>query len=144
MSREIDLTGKRFERLMVVRHADTPSHWLCQCDCGELKVIKGSSLRSGNTRSCGCLVRSNPGRPTEKRPKPFIDYGEFVMEAGKLIEPLALYMQDKGVRIHMNGNWFVGDKKYTAKSPLHAVAKAVLTCVRGLQDNEPPKPKPKR
>ena len=31
--------------------------WLCLCDCGELLECTGSRLRSGNTKSCGCLHR---------------------------------------------------------------------------------------
>jgi len=30
---------------------------LCRCDCGEHRVVRPSDLRSGNTRSCGCLRR---------------------------------------------------------------------------------------
>lgn len=55
----IDLTGQRFGRLTVVRHAGKSAHgsvmWKCQCDCGKRKTIAGSSLRRGLTRSCGCL-----------------------------------------------------------------------------------------
>lgn len=30
---------------------------LCECACGGVCVVRVESLRSGNTRSCGCLVR---------------------------------------------------------------------------------------
>ncbi len=35
------------------------STWVCRCDCGNIKIIRQSSLVSGNTRSCGngCLAR---------------------------------------------------------------------------------------
>lgn len=36
--------------------------YLCHCDCGNDKVILGASLRSGNTRSCGCLSTRKDGR----------------------------------------------------------------------------------
>ena len=55
----IDLTGQRFGRLTVVRHAGPSAYgsvmWECQCDCGKRKTIAGSSLKKGATRSCGCL-----------------------------------------------------------------------------------------
>lgn len=55
----IDLTGKRFGRLIVIKRMDNDkwgSHkWLCRCSCGMNKVIRGSHLRSNATRSCGCL-----------------------------------------------------------------------------------------
>lgn len=30
--------------------------WVCRCDCGKIKTIPGCSLRSGHTKSCGCLM----------------------------------------------------------------------------------------
>lgn len=57
----IDLTGKRFGRLTVVRSEGKNSHgsylWLCECDCGSIKVLNGAELRRGNVSSCGCLNR---------------------------------------------------------------------------------------
>ena len=58
MSRHIDLVGKRFGKLLVLgaSHIKNRSiYWLCKCDCGNEKAIKGSSLRGGLTMSCGCL-----------------------------------------------------------------------------------------
>jgi hypothetical protein len=52
-----DLTGQRFGRLIVLRYAemrDRRACWLCQCDCGKRKVVRGKSLRRGLTKSCGC------------------------------------------------------------------------------------------
>ena len=54
----IDLTGKRFGRLTVqkrVENRGTSPQWLCNCDCGNTKVVLGSLLRNGHTKSCGCL-----------------------------------------------------------------------------------------
>lgn len=33
------------------------SRWVCQCDCGTQKTVKGQALKRGETRSCGCLAR---------------------------------------------------------------------------------------
>lgn len=56
--KKIDLTGKRFGRLVVLheegRYRTTPT-WKCECDCGEINIVLGSNLRSGGTSSCGCL-----------------------------------------------------------------------------------------
>ena len=72
MSKLIDLTGKRFGRLVVVRRVDNNkrghSKWLCKCKCGIEKVISGNSLRRGYTRSCGCLLK-------EKTSKRFVKHG---------------------------------------------------------------------
>lgn len=54
----IDLTGCRFERLIVLAqagHGGDGIRWLCRCDCGAEKAVSGHSLRRGTTRSCGCL-----------------------------------------------------------------------------------------
>jgi hypothetical protein len=56
-----DLTSKRFERLLVLkRHGSDrrgQAKWLCRCDCGKERVVLGSNLTNGQTRSCGCLAR---------------------------------------------------------------------------------------
>ena len=61
MRKKIDLTGVRFDHLLVIsecgRAKDGSVAWLCRCDCGVEVVVRGYSLRSGNTKSCGCLSR---------------------------------------------------------------------------------------
>lgn len=63
----INLTGKKFGKLLVLRRVEAPyrakiknrPYWLCKCDCGNHKVILGLSLRKGYTTSCGCYRNSN-------------------------------------------------------------------------------------
>lgn len=31
--------------------------WKCQCECGKIKIVCDSSLRSGTSKSCGCLSK---------------------------------------------------------------------------------------
>lgn len=61
MGRFIDISGQRFGRLTVISHSGTDSHrtalWRCICDCGTEVIVPGTSLRSGNTKSCGCFNR---------------------------------------------------------------------------------------
>lgn len=57
MGKVIDLTGKRFERLVVLGRAELNRkriHWRCLCDCGKEVIISGSNLVTGNSKSCGC------------------------------------------------------------------------------------------
>lgn len=53
-----DLTGKRFGRLVVLKYFDEvpvyKKRWLCKCDCGKEKVIRGNNLSNGHIVSCGC------------------------------------------------------------------------------------------
>lgn len=56
----IELINKRFGRLVVIGEATERKGgercWVCQCDCGNItKPIRGSNLRYGATKSCGCL-----------------------------------------------------------------------------------------
>lgn len=57
-----DLTGQKFGRLTVIKRVENSRskqiRWLCQCDCGNRKVILGNSLKTGKTLSCGCLHNS--------------------------------------------------------------------------------------
>lgn len=54
----IDLTGKRFGRLTVIKFYGRISgrvHWFCQCECGNKCHVSAASLVRGLTRSCRCL-----------------------------------------------------------------------------------------
>lgn len=59
MSRaRLDLTGKRFGRLTVISFAGLDasqnSRWLCRCDCGTEITTRGSEVKRGASKSCGC------------------------------------------------------------------------------------------
>ena len=60
MGNFVDLTGQKFGRLTVIRKAENTSEahikWLCECECGNFITTRGTSLRRGITKSCGCLV----------------------------------------------------------------------------------------
>lgn len=57
--RAIDLTGKKFGRLTVIERLSNDkvggTVWLCLCNCGVKKSIRGVLLRYGKAASCGCL-----------------------------------------------------------------------------------------
>lgn len=53
----IDISGRTFGKLTVLRKSPTPSMWECHCSCGTTKLFTGSNLRRGNTTSCGCVHR---------------------------------------------------------------------------------------
>lgn len=55
--RRSKLEGQRFGKLTVIKFDHTEkkqAFWLCQCDCGKYSVVPTRSLKSGNTKSCGC------------------------------------------------------------------------------------------
>lgn len=60
----LDLVGKRFGSLLVIERRGSDekgqSLWLCCCDCGAEKVVRGHDLKGG-TKSCGCSRKYNTG-----------------------------------------------------------------------------------
>lgn len=53
----VDLSGRRFTRLTVLRRVENRGRdtmWLCRCDCGSEFRVSASHLKSGHTKSCGC------------------------------------------------------------------------------------------
>ena len=63
--------GERFGSFTVI--SDVPHvprakrKWIVLCDCGVTKEVAASSLRSGGTKSCGCLKHENPYNRTHNR-----------------------------------------------------------------------------
>ena len=65
----VDLVGEKYGRLTVVgfdRLQNHKTYWHCVCDCGLTVIATGNNLRSGNTKSCGCLQREKASQ-TGKR-----------------------------------------------------------------------------
>jgi hypothetical protein len=63
MRKTIDITGQRFNRLVVIERVekpkeknDTGSYWRCVCDCGKEIVVSRKNLMGKHTMSCGCLL----------------------------------------------------------------------------------------
>ncbi len=63
MGKTVDLIGERYGRLTVIaksgqeKEKHRRSLWLCECDCGKQKIVTTDHLKSGSTKSCGCLKR---------------------------------------------------------------------------------------
>lgn len=70
-----DISGQRFGKLVVVEPLGVTSHnyivWRCICDCGNKIEVRSSCLKSGQTRSCGCLHRESA---LERQPR--FSFGE--------------------------------------------------------------------
>lgn len=65
--------GEVFTKLTVLSKSDRTdkgfrTYWNCKCECGEEKVIRGTCLRHGEIRSCGCLHRHTTGAINRKDP----------------------------------------------------------------------------
>lgn len=79
-TRPADLAGKRFTNLTAIEKTGTKRFsfnvWRCQCVCGTVLEVNSNSLLSGNTKSCGCLMRQPPGHSGFK-----IVWGNYVRDS---------------------------------------------------------------
>lgn len=57
-----DLTGLKFNKLTAIKYITSNKFgsaiWLFKCDCGQEKEIILSAVKSGNTKSCGCIQQT--------------------------------------------------------------------------------------
>lgn len=71
MSKQIDISGKRFGRWKVTSYlgADKKTRhslWSCICDCGKYGAVKSKDLRGGHSKSCGCLAIDSTRERSQK------------------------------------------------------------------------------
>lgn len=63
MGKFVDLTGKKFHRLTVIKRLENKiykngsqkARWLCKCECGKESIVASESLTGNHIKSCGCL-----------------------------------------------------------------------------------------
>ena len=117
MGNFIDLTGKKFGRLTVIRRAFTGrpgTFWECLCDCGKTKIANGLLLRDGKTKSCGCLKEETQRRIRDdltgkrfgrlvvqhavKKKKPGITYWHCLCDCGNEVDVAASALKNGDTR----------------------------------------------
>lgn len=80
MATAIDLAGKKFGKLLVVKRQGQDKRgnalWKCTCDCGKEKLVESSCLRRGVSTHCGC---------SRKTTSTFAAYIKAV--SGKIVDP---------------------------------------------------------
>lgn|SRR5215469_6671225 len=139
-----DLTNRRFGYLSVAwpvgQKKDRRLYWLCFCRCGKTRIIAGSTLASGNTRSCGCLhretIRTHAGshrpeyriweaiiqRCTNRKCKSWKNYGGRGITICEHWRDFANFFHDVGPRpdpkltidrINNDGNYEPGNVRWT-------------------------------
>lgn len=75
----IDLTGLRFNRWTVIEYSgfkNNSVHWLCVCDCGNKKEVTSLSLRTNQSRSCGCYKSEVTAKRNRSKPVYQLPSGE--------------------------------------------------------------------
>jgi hypothetical protein len=97
--KKVDMIGKRFGRLTVIKESKQKSGkrqklmYDCICDCGNNHTVCGETLRSGETKSCGCIYIETRG------------------EASKNYNTYDLNTYEYGVGYCDNGTHFFFDKE---------------------------------
>lgn len=110
IGRKIDITGKRFGRLTVLKRDECKSgYWICQCDCGsEPKIIRKDHLVSGDIIACGCQMYSRIGNQYKQKD----GYIE-----GKLTNTDDVFLIDAQDYNNINKyTWYVDNSGYVATS----------------------------
>lgn len=63
MTKPLDLVGQTFARLRVLKRLrsspDGRTRFAALCQCGKVIAASGKDIRTGHTRSCGCLQQEN-------------------------------------------------------------------------------------
>jgi len=96
--RPFNLTGKQFGRLRVLTYAGPCKErktlqWLCQCSCGERKVVCTPDLMNSGVRSCGCVR----GRTTHGK-RWSVEYSTWVALKQRCLNPKSKAYKDYGGR----------------------------------------------
>jgi hypothetical protein len=131
MHKRIDLTDAHFGKLHVIKEAGTAGFWLCHCDCGNNVTVRGGSLRSGNTKSCGCKRFTNVGRPKQPNIEGIVPFGPFLDANLPHIHALRNYLKDEyQIKVTGDGRFSVDHVSYGPfASPVHALAEALRRVV---------------
>lgn len=79
MREAIDLTGRKINRWLVIgkshQHTKSGAYWLCRCDCGIERMVRGTVLKSALSMSCGCYAREMTTKNKTKIGRNTSEYG---------------------------------------------------------------------
>ena len=72
MPKKIDLTGKKFGMWTVISESDKRDSsgcvkWKCECECGTIRDVNGTSLRNGKSTCCGCIKQNQSNNMIGKK-----------------------------------------------------------------------------
>ena len=130
-TRVTDISGQRFGRLVAISFAGLTTtkqaRWLCKCDCGNEHTVTARHLKTGDTKSCGCIPADRLIIPIKKqgtvpntsgiyRIKSLIDDREYVGSAVSLPERCRLHEFHLHHHKHSNKHLQNFYNKYTGAS----------------------------
>ena len=84
LSQRIDYTGKKFNHLLVTKmlygYKNKQTYCECICDCGNTKIIFMGNVKSGKSKSCGCLeMQSRYGRKNHEKDLVGMQFGHLTV-----------------------------------------------------------------
>ena len=132
----IDLTGQKFGRLTVVERVEDYKfkgvYWLCECECGNTKIVQGKNLKSGNTQSCGCFrMEESHNRRVKENTYEFYDeyvIGKDVCYNQSFIIDIDDYEKIKDI------TWTRDDKGYVRSTRINggiSLQRFIMDCSKG-------------
>jgi len=101
-----DYTGQKFNKLTVVEFVERKKgymYWLFACDCGGTRVARIDHVRSGDTKSCGCLINTDKITHGETDSRLYSIYGH--MKARCLNKKDKAYVRYGGRGITICDEW---------------------------------------
>lgn len=136
MARYQDLTGQHFGRWTVINITDkrTSSRgiiWHCKCDCGTEKDVDGYLLRSGQSKSCGCLQKE---LAAEQAKKGRVDLTG--QRFGKLVALYPIYSGDKNIHTKWHCKCDCGNECDIDMGNLRSGKSQSCGCTQSKQEEE--------
>ena len=114
MGKKEDLTGQRFGRWTVVEEAFSKynkAHWKVICDCGNEGFVATSTLRSGQSKSCGCIREEyykNCGKHHMSKTKPYNAWAHMIERCRNQNARDYKYYGGRGITVCEKWNDFIG------------------------------------
>lgn len=130
----LDLTGQVFSRLTVLRRVPSDKHgkaqWLCLCVDGNEVITSTSSLRRGNTQSCGCLQRDHHflKHGQDRKGKRSVEYDTWAAMIQRCTNPnhwAWRYYGGRGIKVCKRWRGKYGFEKFFADMGLRPVSKTL-------------------
>ena len=133
MSKIINLNGQKFGKWLVLERdlsKKETTYWICQCECGTIKSVCGSSLRKGTSQSCGCA----------KIEKSRENNGKFIDEIGNRYGKLLVVAKDEKLSIEKHRAYWIckcdcGNIKTVSSKCLREGKTHSCGCINSIGEN---------
>lgn len=103
MPRKLELSGQRFDRLMIEKEVGRDKQgrvlWKCKCDCGNIAIVSSSNLRRESTKSCGCLQREKTTKHGMAHSKTYSIWEGIIGRCNNPNDTAFTYYGGRGIRV---------------------------------------------